>query len=82
VVEYSVMLKRFPGSSRPDVCIIRDDDKAVAMREMHKYGKQHGFSVEDEDGTHTIANIVLIEKEPIAGAPILSVTQYRDLFDD
>lgn len=82
MIEYSVILKRFPGSSKPDVCIIRDDDREVAIKEMHKYNKQHGFSVEDEDGTHTIANIVLIEKEPIAGSPIISITEYRELFDD
>jgi len=82
MIEYSVILKRFPGSYKPDVCIIRDEDREVAIKEMHKYSKQHGFSVKDEDGTHTIANIVLIEKEPIAGSPIISIKEYRELFDD
>lgn len=82
MVEYSVILKRYPGSTLPDVCIIRDEDRDVALREMHKYCKQNGFSVQDDTGRHTVANIILEEKEPIAGAPVKSVRQYCELFDD
>ena len=81
MVEYSVVLKRFEGSSRPDVCVFRDDDRETAIREMQKYCKKNGFSVYDSDGHFTIANILLVEKEPIVGAPVLSATPYCDLFD-
>ena len=82
MIEYSVMLKRYPGSSRPDVCIFSDENRDTALREMHKYAKVHGFTVYDRDGRFTVANIVLVEKEPIHGAPVLSITPYRELFDD
>lgn len=82
MVEYHVMLKRHQGSSRPDVCIFRDESRDAALRAMRNYGKTYGFSVDDQDGRHTIADIVLVEKEPIHGSPVLSVTPYRELFDD
>lgn len=82
MIEYHVMLKRFPGSSRPDVCVFRDDNRETALKEMHKYVKQNGFTVWDKDGHYTIENVVLMEKEPIVGAPVLSETPYHELFDD
>lgn len=82
MIEYQVMLKRFPGSTLPDVFIYRDENREKAIREMWKYDKANGFSVMDKDGRHTIANIVLIEKKPIAGAPILSETSFIELFDN
>ena len=82
MIEYSVMLKRFPGSSRPDVCIFRDESRDAALREMHKYCKQNGFSIHDMDGHFTIANITLVEKEPIVGAPVISETPYCEVFKD
>ena len=81
MVEYSVILKRFPGSSRPDVCIFRDEDREAAIREMQKYVKKNGFSVQDTDGRFTVSGVELVEKEPIAGAPIINVTTYIELFD-
>lgn len=81
MIEYSVILKRFPGSTRPDVCIFRDEDREKAIREMLKYDKKNGFSIYDSDGHFTIANIVLVEKEPIVGKPVLSVTPFCELFD-
>lgn len=81
MVEYSVMLKRYPGSSRPDACIYQDEDRDKAIEEMRRYCKRYGFTVEDRDGRFTIANILLVEKEPIAGSPVLSVKGYSDLFD-
>ena len=81
MVEYHVILKRFRGSSRPDVCIFRDDDRETAIREMRNYSKKYGFTIEDRDGRYTIADIMLIEKEPIVGAPILSEMHYCELFD-
>ena len=82
MIEYSVVLKRHKGSARQDVCIFRDENRDAALREMYKYCKQHGFSIEDHDGRFTIANIVLVEKEPVVGAPVISETPYCDLFDD
>jgi len=81
MIEYSVMLKRFPGSSRPDVCIFRDYDREKAIREMRNYANKNGFSIHDPDGHYTIAGIHLIEKEPIVGAPIISELAYHELFD-
>ena len=81
MVEYSVILKRYKGSARPDVCVFRDEDRNKALREMQKYRQKNGFSVHDKDGWFTIADIVLIEQEPIAGAPIISETPYRELFE-
>lgn len=82
MVEYSVILRRHKGSTRPDVCVFRDEDRNKALREMQKYSQKNGFSVHDKDGWFTIADIVLEEKEPIAGAPVISVTPYRELFND
>lgn len=81
MVEYSVILKRFKGSSRPDVCIFRDENRAIAILEMWKYCKKNGFSIHDSDGRYTIADIILIEKEPIAGSPILCTLSYHEIFD-
>ena len=82
MVEYSVVLKRHKGSSRPDVCIFSSEDRKEALREMHKYCMKNGFSIHDRDGHFTIANIILVEKEPIVGAPVISMTPYCELFDD
>lgn len=81
MVEYSVMLIRHKGSTRPNVCIFRDENREAAIREMHRYGMSKGFVVEDRDGRYTIETILLVEKEPIAGAPVLSVTPWHQLFD-
>jgi hypothetical protein len=81
MVEYSVMLERHRGSSRPDVCIFRDENRDVAIREMAKYVKENGFSIHDRDGWFAVADVVLVEKEPIVGAPVISVTPYIELFD-
>ena len=82
MIEYSVMLKRFPGSSRPDVCIFRDENRDIALREMHKYVKHNGFSIHDRNEYSTIADVVLVEKEPVVGSPVISETPYCKLFND
>ena len=82
MVEYHVILKRFKGSTRPDVCIFSDEDREVALREMARYCKQHGFTVQDRDGTYTIESIHLGAKERIVGAPILSDIPWHELFDE
>ena len=81
MIEYSVVLKRFRGSSRPDVIIFRDEDRSKALKEMKKYVDKNGFTVYDPDGRFTIEGVHLIEKEPIVGAPVLSEYAYHELFD-
>lgn len=81
MVEYSVVLKRHKGSSRPNVIIFRDEDREKAIKEMAKYRKTNGYIVQDHDGKFTIADILLVEQEPIVGAPVLSVTPYHQIFD-
>ncbi len=82
MVEYSVILKRHRGSTRPDVCLFRDEDRNAALREMRKYCQKYGFTVQDRDGRFTIADIQLIEQEPVIGAPVVSVNSYHELFED
>lgn len=81
MVEYSVILKRYEGSSRPDVVIFRDENRDKAIEEMRKYDKKYGFSVQDKDGIFSIKTILLEEAESIDGAPILSSVPYHKLFD-
>jgi len=81
MVEYSVILNRFKGSTRPDVVIYQDESREKAIKEMKKYVDKNGFSIHDRDGHFTIAGVSLVEKEPISGAPVLSVMQYHDIFD-
>lgn len=81
MVEYSVILKRHTGSTRPDVILFQDEDREKAITAMRKYCKTNGFTVQDPDGRFTIATIILVEKEPIVGAPVISSTPYHELFD-
>ena len=81
MIEYSVILKRHPGSSRPDVCIFRDEDREKAIAEMLKYARTEGFSVQDKDGRYTISTIELVAREPIYGAPVISRQAYHEIFD-
>lgn len=82
MIEYSVILKRHKGSTRPNVEIFRDENRERAIKEMDKYCKANGFTVQDRDGRFTVADIVLIEKEPIFGSPVLSETPYIAIFDE
>lgn len=82
MIEYWVVLKRHRGSTRPDVCLFRDEDRNAALREMRRYCRTNGFTVQDKDGRFTIADIQLVEQEPIAGAPVISVKSYHELFED
>ena len=81
MIEYWVKLKRHPGQSEPDVCIFRDRDREAAIREMRNYCKKYGFTVEDSNGRHTVSDIILVEQESVAGAPVLSVKSYCEIFD-
>lgn len=82
MVEYSVVLKRHRGSTRPNATLFRDEDRDVALRMMRKYVKENGFTILDHDGRFTIADVLLVAQEPIVGAPVLSVTTYHELFED
>lgn len=82
MIEYEVILKRHRGSTRPDVCVFRDEDRRVALREMQEYCRKNGFTVQDRDGRFTVADIQLVEKETIVGAPVISVMSYHELFKD
>lgn len=82
MVEYSVILKRHKGSTRPDVFIFSDEDREKAIAAMRNYVMKHGFTVQDHDGRFTIAGVHLIAKERIAGAPILSETAYLQIFNE
>jgi hypothetical protein len=81
MIEYSVILKRWCGSGRPDVVIFRDESRDEALKEMKKYVDKNGFTVYDSDGRFTIESVHLVEKEPIVGAPVLSEYAYHELFD-
>lgn len=82
MIEYSVILKRHKGSTRPNAVIYRDENRERAIAEMAKYSRANGFTVLDRDGRFTIADIVLVEKEPIFGAPVISETPYIEIFDE
>lgn len=78
MVQYYVMLKH--GSHRPDTCVFYDESRERAVEMMTRYCKNFGFSFIDSDGRrYSIRDLVLVEKEPIAGAPILSETSYYKL---
>ena len=64
MIEYSVMLERHKGSSRPDVCVFSDYDRETAIAEMGAYCTKNGFTVYDHDGRFTVADIVLVAREP------------------
>lgn len=82
MIEYQVYLKRGAGNPRPDVIVYSSENRDDALYIMHEYVRKNGFSIHDKDGWFTIANVLLVEKEPIAGAIARSVTQYRDIFKD
>lgn len=82
MIEYSVILKRYENTPRPDVIIFRDEDREKAIAEMKKYVDKNGFTVYDRDGRFTISTVALEAKEPIAGAPVLSMTPYHKIFDN
>jgi hypothetical protein len=76
---YDVNAKRHENCNRPDVCLFYDDDKEKSIDYMSKYCKKHGFSIDEKDGTFTIANLVLRERESTGNA--ISEIPYRELFD-
>lgn len=80
MIIYDVIAKRFDGSSRPNVVLFYDMDRKVAVNFMKKYGKEYGFTIMDEDGRFTIANLILRERE--ATGEVISETPYIELFKE
>lgn len=77
MIEYTVMLKRHAGSIEPDICICREYDRKTAINEMKKYYQKYGFSYRG----FSIADIVIVEQEPIVGSPVINVTPYREIIN-
>lgn len=82
MIEYSVVLKRWKGSSKPDVYIYSDEDREKAIAKMGQYVRNEGFSVRDYDGRHTVSGVHLVAKERVVGAPIVSDLEYLQIFDE
>lgn len=76
---YKVVLKQHRTSTQPDVCIFYDDDRKTALKEMQKYVKTHGFTIDTKNGCFTIADVLLV-KQTFTGE-IISETPYCKLFD-
>lgn len=82
MIEYEVILKRYKGSARSDVCIFVDEGRIKAINAMVDYSKKNGFTVQDSDGRFTIADIQLVETERISGKPPVSIKSYYQVYDD
>lgn len=76
---YKVVLERHRPATRPDVCVFYDEDKTVALNEMAKYVKANGFTISENDGRFSIADVVLVQSS-LTGETI-SETSYHELFD-
>ena len=81
MIEYEVVLHRFPGSGRLDTTVYISEEREQAIEFMHKYDKQNGFSILEKDGRFTIADILLVETERIAGKPPKRIQRYLDIFN-
>lgn len=76
---FDVILERHSGSTRKDVCVFYDEDKALAVEQMGKYVKENGFTITEKDGRFTIADVVLRERK-LTGE-VISETSYHKIFD-
>ena len=76
---YDVIAKRHRGSSQSDVILFYDEDKEKAINYMETYNKKHGFSIDEKEGTFSIADIILRERKPTGEE--ISRTSYRELFN-
>lgn len=76
---YDVIAKRHRGTNKPNVCVFYDEDKEKALKAMRDYDKKHGFCIETSEGTFSIADLVLRERE--ATGKVISETSYHELFD-
>lgn len=76
---YDVILKRHKGSTRKDVCIFYDEDRALALKKMEEYVNKTGFTIIEKDGRFTIATVILRERK-LTGE-VIRETPYHKLFD-
>lgn len=79
IYRWKVMLKHHRPSARPDVCIFFDEDRTIALNEMRKYVKANGFSITENDGCFSIADVLLVQCR-LTGE-VISTTPYCKLFD-
>lgn len=78
---YKVVLKRHEHTQRPDVCVFYDEDRETAIKAMKRYVEHNGFTIHEDDGWFTVADILLVEQERYVGAPVISVKRYNEIFD-
>lgn len=76
---FDVILKRHRGSNRKDVCVFYDEDKMLAVDKMGEYVKKNGFTITENDGRFTIADVILREREPTG--KVISETSYHEIFE-
>lgn len=76
---FDVILERHRGSSKGNVCIFYDEDKALAVKKMGEYVKSNGFTITEKDGRFTIADVILRERKPTG--EVISETPYHKIFD-
>lgn len=76
---YDVIAKRSKECTRPNVCLFYDENREKAIKFMREYDKTHGFSIDEKEGTFTIANLLLRERE--STGKVISEMSYRELFD-
>ncbi len=78
-VIYESVLKRSGQSRRPDVITFYDENKEKVIKEMRKYCKKHGYSVQEADGEYSIMDIVLRKRR--ATGEVIEEVSYGKLFD-
>lgn len=76
---YRALLKRHEASKRPNVCIYYDEDREAVIKAMYDYNKAHGFTIDEKEGTFTIADIILSE-ETLTG-DVISQIPWHKIFD-
>lgn len=77
-VIYDVIVKHHTDS-KPNTCLFYDDDREEAIEYMRKYVNNHGFTIDEKEGTYTIADLILRERE--STGKTISETPYHELFD-
>ena len=74
---YDFVLKRHKGSSRKDVCVFYDENKELVVKKMKEYVKKNGYTITENDGRFTIADVILRERKPTG--EVIEETSYKDL---
>lgn len=72
-------LLAIPHKGNSNVLLFYDYDRETVISEMQKYYKRHGFTMAEKEGTFTIANLLLQERE-LTGKE-LSRVPYCKIFD-